>query len=154
MRSVRRTLGIATAAAGLVAGTALPASAAPLNCNVYAGNSNLTTATVCVDVTGSNRAVYVQGTSTIPVAGVLVEVENATLIQCSATTGCSNAVVDPYNFEFGTGTAIYVGPSFAVQFGHTYQSCAKVTITLFEQVTGTILAVDSYPTLCSGIRTN
>src|SRR5712664_1742754 len=113
-RTIRRSLVILPIALGILATTAVSASAAPLSCSASTGSSNLTALNICVDVSGTNRAVYVQGTTTLPSFAVTLTIHSSDLWQYSASTGWGDASQDGYWQATGVQTVTYTGTPFTV----------------------------------------
>jgi hypothetical protein len=140
---VRRALVVLAAVVAVVGGLALPANAYPAACSYY--SRTVTTVMICVDVNGSFRSGYVRATSTVP--PMTLTVSPLELWQYSPTSGWDEVEWD-YGVRAGTTSAEFYGTPWLVQFGHTYQACAYVTVGY-----GVVLS-DDYGYICSGYVDN
>ncbi len=146
---IRRTMAVLATTGVLIAGFAAPASAAPdgTTCTTNTPSTttlpiSTTTAQICVDVTTSDRGAWITATAPLPPT---ITVHYVQTVQCN-TSSCSVIATD-----YGPGTSPWTGAYGAYAFGHTYYTCAELTVSW--SVAGVTVA-EYYPWICSGTRVN
>ncbi|HEU0133162.1 MAG TPA: hypothetical protein VFQ85_19465 [Mycobacteriales bacterium] len=135
---LRRALLTIVAALTMIVGHAIPATAQPdqSTCVPSTDAPTQTTATICVDVTGSTRRVYVRGTSLF--TPTVLTVNWAELWE-------DNTLV-VYNCCGWSGYSDYYGGGWTVRPGHWYQACASVGVR------DAVLGGHTYGPICSNWR--
>jgi hypothetical protein len=126
---VRRTVVLALSTLCALGALQLPAHAAYQKCNTYSQldfNGTGAEAKVCVNVSGSYRAAYLEGYYNS--GSISMTVQSLYLRQCDGTG--NNCVVIAQNSGSASGnpTADFFGDWKTVSFGHTYIACASLTI--------------------------
>ncbi len=132
-------------------GLALPAEATEdaATCRLYADPLTQTKATICVDVTSSNRRVYVRGESVF--SPTTLTVNWAVVEQYTPSTGETVWVVDDccgWSRSSTLGYVVYLSTPAPVQFGHLYRACASVGVR------DGLLGPHNFGWICSGYRAN
>ena len=138
-------------ALSVLGGVAVPATAYPdeTTCVTYPHLLTQTRATICVDVSGSNRRVYVRGESQF--APTTLTVNYAQLEQFSAGSGETVFVVDDccgWSSSSYLKIVEYRSTSAPVQFGHSYRACARVGVR------DGLLGGHDFDRICSLYRVN
>jgi hypothetical protein len=137
----RRALLLLATVVVAVGGSALPANAILDQTTCYTTPPDpltSTKATICIDVSGSYRRVYVHGSSLF--GPTTLTVNFAYLLQ--------NSTVVVNDCCGWSGNADYYGTGWLVQFGHTYTACASVGVR------DPILGGHDFGYICSFSRPN